>query len=85
MDTENPELKTTASGCRKSGRKHLFWIIPAAAAVLLAGGWFGMTCAVESTARRCLADASLHLIGQEVEPDDLAFPAAARYIKGALE
>ena len=66
MDTD---VEPARSG---SWRKHLFWIIPAAVVVLFAGGWLGVTFAVENTVRRCLADASSRLIGQEVEPDEVS-------------
>ncbi|MBQ7693580.1 MAG: hypothetical protein IJT50_00485 [Lentisphaeria bacterium] len=62
----------TAPARSGSWRKHLLWIVPAALAVLLVSGWFGVTFAVENTARRCLADASLRLIGQEVEPEKVS-------------
>lgn len=53
-------------------RKHLLWIVPLALAALLVGGWFGVTLAVESAARRCLADTSVRLLGYEVVPDKLS-------------
>ena len=46
--------------------------------MLFAGGWFGVTFAVENTARRCLADASSRLIGQEVEPDEVSCSLAGQ-------
>ena len=64
--------------------KHLFWIVPAALAVLLAGGWYGVTCAVENAARRCLAEAGYQLFGQGFEPDELSYSLAEQelYIGG---
>ena len=69
MDTENREVKTQESGCRKPRRKHLLWIIPASVAVLLAAGWFGVQFAVESAVKRCFADTSSRLIGYEAEAE----------------
>ena len=64
---------------RSAGRrKHLLLIIPAAVGVLLASGWFGVTFAVENTARRCLADASARLLGQAVKPDEVSFSLVRR-------
>ena len=69
VGTENPESKTPESGSRKSRRKHLWGIIPAAAVLLLAGGWFGLTFAVEHAVKRCFADTSSRLIGYEAEAE----------------
>ena len=69
MDTENREVKTQESGCRRPRRKHLLWIIPASVAVLLAAGWFGLTFAVEHAVKRCFADTSSRLIGYEAEAE----------------
>lgn len=64
-----------------SWRKHLLWIIPAALAVLIVSGWYGVTYAAEKAARRCFAEASCQLFGREVEPQEVSYSLAGQELR----
>ena len=81
MDTENFGERTSESCCGRPRRKHLFWIVPAMLAALLAGGWFGVTCAVENAARRCFAEASCQLFGREAGPQEVSYSFSGQELR----
>ena len=64
-----------------SWRKHLLWIIPAALAVLIVSGWYGVTYAAEKAARRCFAEASCQLFGREVEPQEVSYSLTGQELR----